>query len=213
MFELTDVKYKNVLDIPALNIEKGKTTTLMGASGGGKTTLLRLLNKMISPTQGVVFFNGSDLRSIPSVMHRRQVTMLSQTPAIFEGTLRDNLRVGLVFQERALPDDRLLMKVLEQVNLDKPLDSSAQLLSGGEKQRLALGRVLLVNPEVFLLDEPSSSLDETTGDLLIQMLAKCVKDEDKTIIMATHSLKIAEKYADVIIDIDRGKGLRREWVR
>jgi ABC-type bacteriocin/lantibiotic exporter with double-glycine peptidase domain len=79
MFEFIDVKYMDILDLPAFLIVKEKVTTLVGASGSGKTTILRMLNKMISPTQGRILFNGIDLREINSVAHRRQVTMLSQT--------------------------------------------------------------------------------------------------------------------------------------
>lgn len=151
MFKFIDVRYKDVLDLPTLYIEKEKITTLVGASGSGKTTILKMLNKMISPTQGRILFNGMDLRRINSVAHRRHVTMLSQSPAMFEGSIRDNLNAGVRFQERELPSDEVLNRILEQVKLKKPLDSSVNTLSGGEKQRLALGRVLLLNPEVYLL--------------------------------------------------------------
>lgn len=209
MFEFIDVKYKDVLDLPTLYIEKEKITTLVGASGSGKTTILRMLNKMISPTKGRIMFDGTDLRQINSVAHRRRVIMLSQSPAMFEGSIRDNLNAGLRFQERELPGDETLYQILEQVKLKKSLESSVNILSGGEKQRLALGRVLLLNPEVYLLDEPSSALDDETEEIVIQMLTKHVRKEKKTIVMVTHSKAIAEKYSDTIIEIYEGKCLKR----
>ncbi|MDK2984763.1 MAG: UDP-glucose/iron transport system ATP-binding protein [Clostridia bacterium] len=209
MFEFIDVKYKDVLDLPTLYIEKEKITTLVGASGSGKTTILRMLNKMISPTKGRIMFDGTDLRQINSVAHRRRVIMLSQSPAMFEGSIRDNLNAGLRFQERELPGDETLYQILEQVKLKKSLESSVNTLSGGEKQRLALGRVLLLNPEVYLLDEPSSALDDETEEIVIQMLTKHVRKEKKTIVMVTHSKAIAEKYSDTIIEIYEGKCLKR----
>lgn len=209
MFEFIDVKYKDVLDLPTLYIEKEKITTLVGASGSGKTTILRMLNKMISPTKGRIMFDGTDLRQINSVAHRRHVIMLSQSPAMFEGSIRDNLNAGLRFQERELPSDETLYQILEQVKLKKSLESSVNTLSGGEKQRLALGRVLLLNPEVYLLDEPSSALDDETEEIVIQMLTKHVRKEKKTIVMVTHSKAIAEKYSDTIIEIYEGKCLKR----
>lgn len=209
MFEFIGVRYKHVLDIPTLYIEKEKITTLVGASGSGKTTILKMLNKMISPTQGRILFNGMDLRQINSVAHRRHVTMLSQSPAMFEGTIRDNLNAGLRFQGRELPGDEVLNRVLERVKLKKPFDSPVNTLSGGEKQRLALGRVLLLNPEVYLLDEPSSALDDETAEIIIQMLIEHVKTEKKTIVMVTHSKTIAEKYSDTIIEISEGRCLSR----
>jgi putative ABC transport system ATP-binding protein len=209
MFEFINVKYKDVLDLPTLYIEKEKITTLVGASGSGKTTILRMLNKMISPTKGRIMFDGTDLRQINSVAHRRHVIMLSQSPAMFEGSIRDNLNAGLRFQERELPSDETLYQILEQVKLKKSLESSVNTLSGGEKQRLALGRVLLLNPEVYLLDEPSSALDDETEEIVIQMLTKHVRKEKKTIVMVTHSKAIAEKYSDTIIEIYEGRCLRR----
>lgn len=205
MFKFIDVRYKGILDLPTLYIEKGKITTLVGASGSGKTTILKMLNKMISPTQGRILFNGVDLKEINSVAHRRRVTMLSQSPAMFEGSIRDNLIAGLRFQQREIPSDEVLYQVLEQVKLKKSLESSANTLSGGEKQRLALGRVLILNPDVYLLDEPSSALDDETEEIIIHMVTEHVRRENKTLVMATHSKAIAEKYSDTIIEISEGR--------
>ncbi|WP_088186566.1 ABC transporter ATP-binding protein [Desulfosporosinus sp. FKA] len=207
MFEFYDVKYKDVLDLPKLEIKQKEITTLVGTSGSGKTTILRMLNKLISPTQGRIIFNGTDLRQINSVAHRRTVSMLSQSPAIFDGSIRDNLNVGLRFQERELARDKDLNHILEQVALNKSLDDSANTLSGGEKQRLALGRILLLNSKVYLLDEPSSALDDETEEMIIQMLTEHVKREKKTIVLVTHSKAIAEKYSDTIIEISKGRCL------
>ena len=161
MFEFIDVKYGSIVDLPSLFINTG-ITVMVGASGSGKTTILKMLNKMISPSQGSILFHGVDLRQIKSVEHRRKVTMLTQNPAMFEGTVRDNLTAALRFQNKKIPGDEDLKLVLEQVQLNKSLDAPSHNLSGGEKQRLALGRLLLVDPEVYLLDEPSSALDEDT---------------------------------------------------
>lgn len=209
MFEFIDVKYKDILDLPTLYIEKEKITILVGASGSGKTTILRMLNKMISPTKGRIMFNGTDLRQLNSVAHRRHCIMLSQNPTMFEGNIKDNLNAGLIFQERQLPDDRILYQILEQVRLKKSLESLANNLSGGEKQKLALGRVLLLNPEIYLLDEPSSALDDEMEEMIIQMLTEHVKKEKKTIVMVTHSKTIAEKYSNTIIEISEGRILSR----
>ena len=204
LFEFIDVKYKNILDLPTLFIEEKQVITIVGASGSGKSTILRMLNKMLSPTQGRILYHNTDLSLINSVTHRRQVTMLSQNPAVFEGSIRDNLNVGLKFQEKSLLSDDELLGILEKVKLKKELDSSTNTLSGGERQRLTLGRVLLLNPEVYLLDEPSSSLDPETEESIIQMVTEHVRVETKTLVMVTHSKAIAEKYSDVIIEISDG---------
>ncbi len=204
MFEFIDVKYKNILDIPHLEIEKGEITTLIGESGGGKTTILTLLNKINSPTQGKVLFNGIDLSQIDTVMHRRKVTMLSQNPIIFEGDIRDNLVKGLKYQDKPMVDYQALEELLQQVQLNKELDAPADNLSGGEKQRLALARILLLDSPVYLLDEPSSALDDNTETLIIDMITEHVRKNNKTLVMVTHSKKVAKKYSDVIINIKNG---------
>lgn len=205
MFEFVDVKFKEIIDLPALCLESKKITTLVGASGSGKTTILKMLNKMLSPTHGKIMFNNYDLSRINSVAHRRQVAMLSQNPALFEGNIRENLLIGLKLQGKDLPGDDAVLGVMAQIKLSKPLDSPVHTLSGGEKQRLALGRVLLLNPAVYLLDEPSAALDEKTEEMIIQMVTKHVREKNKTLVMVTHSKAIAEQYADTMIEIVSGR--------
>jgi len=205
MFEFKDVKFKNIIDVPKLQIEEKRITTLVGTSGSGKTTILKMLNKLISPTYGKILYKGKNLHNIDSVLHRREVLMLTQNPAIFDGSIRDNLNAGLIFQGKRLMNDGVLKETLDKVKLNKDLDIPANTLSGGEKQRLALARILILNPSVYLLDEPSSALDDETEDVLIQMLIQYARKDRKTIVMVTHSKAVANKYSDVIIEISEGK--------
>jgi putative ABC transport system ATP-binding protein len=209
MFEFFDVQYGSVLNLPELSIIENQVTSLVGASGSGKTTVLRMLNKMISPTSGRIMFENVALNQLNSVEHRRKVVMLSQNPALFEGTVRDNLQAGLRFQERALPGDTDLKNILKKIQLNKALEENAGRLSGGERQRLALGRILLLDPQVYLLDEPSSALDEDTEQLIFEMLTTHARAAGKTIVMVTHSKSVAKKYADTIIEMADGKCLRK----
>lgn len=201
MFILKSVIYKDILDINYLKIEKNKITSITGESGSGKTTLLRLLNKMISPDGGSVLFNGEDIESINSVELRRKVAMLSQSPVIFEGNVRDNLLIGLKFAEKELLSDEILIDILKSIHLKKNLDDSPSNFSGGEKQRLALGRIIVMNPDVFLLDEPSSALDEDTANDVISSLCSYVKANNKTLIMISHSKSLSREFSDEIIEL------------
>jgi putative ABC transport system ATP-binding protein len=205
MFRLKGVKYKNILDINQLMIPANKVTCIVGESGSGKTTLLRLLNKMISCTEGEIYYNNEAISAINSIELRRKIVMLPQTPAIFTGTVKDNLLIGLKFSEKPLINDEKLIEVLKMVHLNKPLEENANKLSGGEKQRLALGRVILMEPTVFLLDEPSSALDEDTERIIIEQLIHYTRQNNKTLIMVTHSKKIAQTYSDNIVEIRNGK--------
>ncbi|SHK18709.1 putative ABC transport system ATP-binding protein [Anaerobranca californiensis DSM 14826] len=201
MFLLREVKYKDILYIKNLTIKNQLITSIVGQSGTGKTTLLRLLNKLISPDTGDIFYNNQPLRDINSIDLRREVVMLPQNPSIFRGSIKENLLIGLKFSEKPLVNDDKLKEILELVNLQKDLNQDCEKLSGGEKQRVALGRVILMEPAVLLLDEPSSSLDEDTEYLIIDRLVNYTKKNNKTLIMVTHSKKVANQFSDEIIQL------------
>lgn len=179
MFSLKNVKYKDILQIDDLVIEDYKVTCIVGESGSGKTTFMRLLNKLISCDSGKIFYNNKDISNIDSIQLRRNIVMLPQTPTIFPGDIKENLLIGLKFSEKPLVDDDRLCDVLKFVNLNKNLNDDSDSLSGGEKQRLALGRVILLDPDVFLLDEPSSALDEETEHVIIEKLISYTKSTKK----------------------------------
>ena len=203
MFELKNVKFLDVLDIPYLKIRKGKVTVITGPSGSGKSTLLKLLNKMLSPTSGNIYYKGTDLKEFDSIKLRREIPMLGQDVIRFRKNVKDNLLQGLIFQERDKVSDEILISALKAVGLDMKLDTDIESLSGGEMQRVAIARLLLLDSDVYLLDEPTSALDSATEDLVIKNFIE--KSQGKTIIYVTHSEKIANKYADRKIRIVGGK--------
>jgi putative ABC transport system ATP-binding protein len=203
LFSCKNVKYRQILFIETLSIFAGHVTCIAGESGGGKTTLLKLFNKLISPTEGIIAFKGIDLSDIDSVQHRKNVVLLSQKPFMFEGTVKDNLLRGAIYHGLSL-EDQALLSALERVKLNQALDKDASTLSGGEAQRLALARVMLLNTEVILLDEPSSALDEDTERLVIDEIVAHVRQTGKSLIMVTHASHVARKYADIIYTIEKG---------
>lgn len=139
------------------DIGTGGITCVVGPSGGGKSTLLRLLNRLQDPDRGRVLFRGRDLRGYDPLWLRRQVGMVFQAPVMLPGTVRDNLEAGLRLQGRTLADPGAW---LERVGLDPALlGRPAAELSGGEQQRVALVRTLALAPAVLLLDEVTSALD------------------------------------------------------
>jgi len=212
MFSFKEVQYKDILNVKNLTLKKQTVTSIVGQSGSGKTTLLRLLNKLISCDSGEIFYNNQPLSYINSVDLRRDIVMLSQSPAIFNGSIRDNLLIGLKFSEKPLVSDDKLYEVLELVKLHKELNQDAEKLSGGEKQRIALSRVILMEPEVLLLDEPSSALDEETEHMIIEALVNYAKENNKTLIMVTHSKKVANQFSDEVIEIKKDMMINQEEV-
>jgi putative ABC transport system ATP-binding protein len=205
MFRLNNVKFKNILDIGDLDIEGHRVTCIVGKSGGGKTTLLKLLNNLISADEGTILYKEKNIEGYNPIELRREVIMLPQNPVMFAGNIRDNFEKTLLFSEKPLADDKTYLSLLEKVGLNHQLDSDTKNLSGGEKQRIALARVLLLKPETLLLDEPSSALDDETEDFIISMVVNYSRENSGTLIMVTHSRSIAEKHADEIITLSDGK--------
>lgn len=203
MFQLQNVIVNGILSIKNLTFASSKITCIVGPSGCGKTTLLRLLNQLINPDSGTVFLGDEPLTSIDPITLRRKVVMLQQTPFIFNGTVRDNLLIGLQFSEKEPVSDKELLYFLQLVHLRSELDEDATNLSGGEKQRLALARVLIMKPDILLLDEPTSALDEKTAEDVMKRLVTYVKEISCTVIMISHSKQIVEMVADEVIDISK----------
>jgi ABC-type multidrug transport system fused ATPase/permease subunit len=158
---------KPVLSDLSLNLAGGKTTALVGTSGGGKSTIVRLLLQLLKPEVGQVLVDGQDLAQVNLESFYRQVAYIPQDPPIFDGSLRENL----TFNERV--DDPSIQEVLEKVGLNgliSQLPAGLETvvgergikLSGGERQRLAFGRVFIQDPKIVIMDEPTSALDSVT---------------------------------------------------
>lgn len=142
---------------------------------------------------GLIYYKEQLLETHNPIELRRKVTMLSQKGHTFPRTIEENLQMGLILTEREKVSKVELLNVLDTVLLKISLSAGAEKLSGGEKQRLALARLLLLKADVYLLDEPSSALDEETElDVMIRFLAE-VKREKATVIMITHSKQLVRR--------------------
>ncbi|MBC8560046.1 ABC transporter ATP-binding protein [Fumia xinanensis] len=204
MFTIENLRFLDILNIPKLTIDR-QITCIVGASGSGKTTLLKMLNKLIVPDEGVILRNGEDLAHMDSVALRRNVVMLGQTPVIYPGTVGDNLQIGRLFSGRIPRPESALRKILREVELEKLPDDRCATLSGGEKQRLCLARVLLMDAETYLLDEPSSALDKKTEEFILEVLIKFVRERGKELIMVTHSPQVAGRFPEARVHIVKGR--------
>ncbi|MEI5905935.1 ATP-binding cassette domain-containing protein [Bacillus spongiae] len=201
MFTLKNIVYKDILRISELLIEQGKVTCIIGASGSGKTTLLKLLNKMVIPNSGEIFFKGKPLSEKDAILHRREVSMLAQTPLVFEGDIERNLQIGRLFAEKKPASLSALKEILKAVSLEKELHGSPSSLSGGESQRLSLARILLVEPSVYLFDEPTSALDKETEMKVMDSVLSKVKQQGGSAIIVTHSHEVSDRYGEEIISL------------
>ena len=189
-----------VLDGVDLVLPEGGCTVLVGPSGAGKSTLLRLCNRLEVPTAGVVRFRGDDLADLDVLRHRRRVGMVFQRPIAFGGSVLDNLRVA-----RPGLSAGAAVEVLGRVGLSASfLDREQATLSGGEGQRACLARTLLTEPEVLLLDEPTSSLDAEAAAGL-ERLARGLTEHGASLLWVTHDRAQADRLADRLVVVGGGR--------
>jgi len=190
------------LSIPDLTIAAGKITTLIGANGSGKSTLLKVLALLAQPAQGRVAFFGQT----PSEQARRQIALLPQRPYLFRGSVAHNLQLALKFQRvpRALWCARV-SEALKQLDICHLHDQSANRLSGGEAQKVALARAIIGTPEVLLMDEPFSYLDQDSSTMLMRFMRDYQQDRQATLVFSTHDRLQGMALADEVISLVAGR--------
>ncbi|MCA6215853.1 ATP-binding cassette domain-containing protein [Ideonella sp. B7] len=175
-----------VLQDICFEVERGGVLTLVGPSGSGKSTLLRCLNRLSEPSSGTIRLGGEDICRLDPRQLRRRAAMVMQTPVLFEGTVRDNLRLRPAGVACDLSDSRLAA-ALDEVGLAAALlDRDAAQLSGGEKQRVTIARALLGDPEVLLLDEPTSALDPPNAARVVEVITDLRTRRGLTVVAVTH---------------------------
>lgn len=185
-----------------IKIRRGELVTIMGASGSGKTTLLRLINRLSEPDAGTILLNSHDTVEIPPQELRRRVGMVFQFPVMFQGSVRDNLVFGMELWGEFM-DINLLAK---DVGIpEKLLDADTAMLSGGEKQRVCIARALSTNPEILLLDEPTSSLDSISVQKIENMLLGLQREHDLTMVWVTHEKEQADRIGGRRLTLVNGK--------
>ncbi len=173
-----------------LKVQKGELVTIMGASGSGKTTLLRLINRLSEIDSGNILLNGEDISDHDPMELRRKIGMVFQVPVVFKGSVRDNLIFGMKLWETNIDIESLARDVVIPNDL---LDADAEQLSVGEKQRVCIARALANQPEMLLLDEPTSSLDAVSAEKIEMLLLRLRGERNLTMLWVTHEREQAER--------------------
>lgn len=187
-------------------LERGKVLAVLGPSGGGKSTLLRMLNRLDEPTGGRLLLGGQDYREIVPRHLRRRVGMVMQRPYLFPGTSSANVNYGPTQHGNAL-SQRQIADLIERVGMAGHDEDDVSTLSGGEAQRICIARALANDPEVLLLDEPTSALDETSRLAIERLLSALVRDRNTTCIWVTHDIAQAGRTADFALKIESGRAV------
>jgi putative ABC transport system ATP-binding protein len=189
-----------------ISIEVGccDVIAIVGPSGSGKSSLLRLLNRLDEPDQGTVYLEGHDYRSIPPRELRQQIGMVLQQPYLFPGTVADNIRFGPQQRGETISTEKI-EALLEQVGLSGYNNREVSTLSGGEAQRVSVARTLANSPKILLLDEPTSALDQTSEKEVEQLLVRIFREQSQTCLIVTHDPQQAGRIASKVIQLESGR--------
>jgi len=197
---------RTVLDGVDLTLGGEGITVVLGPNGAGKSVLLRTLCGLLQPTAGEIDWGGDTFQGL-------QVGMVFQHPMMLRASVLENITLGL--RPRGVPRaerEKRGLAMLERIGLDDRARDNARRLSGGEQQRLALGRVWLTRPRLLLLDEPTASLDPSAVEA-VERIVREIRTDGAKIVMTTHNLGQATRLADDIVFLAEGKVREHTSVR
>ena len=192
-----------LVDDVNVEVRSGEVLAVVGPSGSGKSSFLRLLNRLDEPTSGTVLLNGVDYHEIPARELRRKVGMVTQRAFLFPGTVYENVSFGPRQRGREFSEAKA-DELLTKVGLGGYAARDVANLSGGEAQRVSLARSLANSPVVLLLDEPTSALDEEAKDEVERLICDIIRETHLTCIIVTHDLAQAARVATRAMMLERG---------
>jgi putative ABC transport system ATP-binding protein len=195
---------RRLVDHISLQIPRGEVLAILGPSGSGKSSFLRLLNRLDESTDGTVLVAGVDYHQITPRELRRRLGLVSQVPALFPGRVVDNLRFG-PWQHGLALDAGIMTRLLQEVGLAGYEMRDVSTLSGGEAQRVALARTLANGPEVVLLDEPTSALDDASKGQVETVIANLVRERSLTTVLVTHDAAQATRLGHRVMVMKAGR--------
>jgi len=190
-----------------VQVRTGEVLAVVGPSGSGKSSFLRLLNRLDEPTSGTVFLGGTDYRQFQSRELRRKVGMVMQQPFLFPGTVYKNVSFG-PRQRGELLSEKRAEELLTRVGLSDYATRDVANLSGGEAQRVSLARALANSPIVLLLDEPTSALDEAAKSEVETLIRDIIRESHLTCVIVTHDIAQAARMGTRVMTLERGRATR-----
>lgn len=200
-------KDKILIEDASFEVRSGEVLAIVGPSGSGKSSLLRLLNRLDEPTSGTVFVEGTDYRKIAPQELRRKLGMVTQRPYLFPGTVESNLRFGPSQRGVDLSQESV-EQLLVEVGLKGYGGRDVAKLSGGEAQRVSVARTLANSPTVLLLDEPTSALDEVSKIEIESLIQRILREQKLTCVLVTHEAAQAARLAQRAMRLEVGRIVR-----
>ncbi len=195
---LTDISF---------SLAAGECVTLTGITGVGKSTLLRLLNRLSEPTSGQILLDGVDYQSILPVTLRQRVMLVSQTPQLLGVNVREALAYPLQLQSLGAAEiKQRILKVADQFEIPTDwFDRNHLQLSVGQKQIVSIARGVITQPQILLLDEPIASLDPSTAERVLATINTICRSQNIGIIVVNHQLELAARFSDRLLYLHDGK--------
>jgi putative ABC transport system ATP-binding protein len=198
---------RKLVDDISVAVAVGEVLAVVGPSGSGKSSFLRLLNRLDEPTSGTVFLDNVDYRQIPPRELRRHVGMVTQRAFLFPGTVYDNVIFGPQQHGEMFSKDRV-EELLIRVGLAGYAMRNVANLSGGEAQRVSLARALANSPNVLLLDEPTSALDDAAKFGVESLIQDIIRQSHLTCVIVTHDFAQAARMATRVMMLEQGRAKR-----
>ncbi len=205
MIKTKNLCFKNLIKYNDVHIEQGKINFIVGESGCGKTTLLKLFNKTEDDFSGEIIYKEKPIQSYESIALRKELKLISQTAFLFPGTILNNFKLFFNYcDEKLLTEDEMLY-YLRLCEANFSLNDICDTLSGGEKQRVFIAICFSLQSEVIMLDEPTSAMDFSLSCKVLENIITFAKTNDKTLIIISHDKTLLNRYAENIINLSEVK--------
>lgn len=196
-------EYKTILDDISLDVHKGEVLGVLGPNGTGKTTFIKCINHILQPTSGEVYFNELDIGQLTQKEIARLIAYVPQyTDSFFPMTVVDTImmgRVPFVGRNYTANDKQIVFDIMKRMHLEQFAFRSIQKMSGGERQRAFIARAMAQQPQMIILDEPTSSLDLYNQLFILHTVADLAKNNNIAIIMTIHDLNLASMFCDKLL--------------
>ncbi|MBW9149018.1 ATP-binding cassette domain-containing protein [Clostridium sp. CM028] len=201
LFQASNLIYKSNLTYNDVKVQKGMINFIVGESGCGKSTFLKLLNQSITPISGELLYKGTPIGAYDPIALRREVSLVSQDVFLFDESIIDNFKTFYSLRQKTMPSLEYITYITDLCCVNVPLDQNTSTLSGGERQRVYISIFLSLCPDIILLDEPTSALDEKNShEMMINIINFC-KAKNIEIVIVSHNKTIVDEFCENKVEI------------
>lgn len=205
ILETRDLVFNDKIKYVDIKIPRHKTTFIHGPSGSGKSSLLRIFNGTLNPSQGTAYYDGTDILLHDTIRLRQSLLLVSQSVFLFDKTIRENFLEFHQYRESNAPSEEEMTFFLNLCCAPFDLHASCATLSGGERQRVYIAIFLSFKPSVLMLDEPTSALDRSTALQLLDSITAYCRLQDITLIIISHDREIVNLHAEHTISLEESR--------